>query len=151
MAHPDTSSVLARLGEPIGDAAALRVRLVPELKRLLDEGRAAAEAHLLREQDGLACVRLLADLMDEVVRLTYDAVLRHLYPANNPSSSERLAVAATGGYGRGTMAPRSGVGLLFFFSYKQTAWGESVVEGVLFVFLGLKVKGGHAAPSGGDC
>src|SRR4051794_37014642 len=77
MAHPDTKGVLARLGDrPIGDAATLRTRLVPELKQLLDEGRAEAEAHLLREQDGLACVRRLSDLMDVVVRLTYDAVLR---------------------------------------------------------------------------
>src|SRR5215208_2252611 len=48
MTHPDTSSVLDRRGHrPIGDAAALRARLVPELRQLLDGGRAEAEAHLL--------------------------------------------------------------------------------------------------------
>src|SRR3954468_15652118 len=152
MAHPDTKGVLARLGDrPIGDAATLRTRLVPELKQLLDEGRAEAEAHLLREQDGLACVRRLSDLMDVVVRLTYDAVLRHLYPANNPSSSERLAVAATGGYGRGTMAPGSDVDLLFLLPYKQTAWSESVVEAMLYVLWDLKLKVGHATRSVDEC
>lgn len=152
MAHPDTSIVLARLGHrSIGDAAALRTRLVPELRHLLDSGRAEAEAHLLKEQDGLACARRLADLMDVIVRITHDAVVRHLYPADNPSSSERLAVAATGGYGRGTMAPGSDVDLLFLLPYKQTAWSESVVEAMLYVLWDLKLKVGHATRSVDDC
>src|SRR5687767_13750744 len=128
MASADPDDVLDRLGKtPVGDAAKLRVKLVPMLRTLLDRGRAEAEEHLLKHQDGLACARQLSDLMDRVVRLTYDAVQRHLYPAANPSAGERLAVAATGGYGRGTLAPGSDVDLLFLLPYKKTAWCESVV------------------------
>src|SRR3954468_21300821 len=134
-----------------GDPATLRPRLVAELRRFLDEGRGAAEAALLSDNDGTACALRLSALMDEVVRPVHDSVVRHLYPADNPSSSEQLAVIATGGYGRGTLAPSSDVDLLFLLPYKQTAWGESVVEAILYVLWDLKLKVGHATRSVDEC
>jgi [protein-PII] uridylyltransferase len=89
--------------------------------------------------------------MDSVIRLVHDAVLRHLYPADNPSTEERLAVAATGGYGRGTLAPGSDVDLLFLLPYKKTAWSESVVEAMLYVLWDLKLKVGHATRTVDEC
>ncbi|HYF55723.1 MAG TPA: [protein-PII] uridylyltransferase, partial [Salinarimonas sp.] len=144
--------ILRRLdGEDLADATRLRARLVPELRRALDLGRAEAEARLLADRQGLACARRLSDLMDAVVRAAHAAVLAHLYPADNPSSGERLAVVATGGYGRGTLAPGSDVDLLFLLPYKQTAWGESVVEAILYILWDLKLKVGHATRSVEDC
>src|SRR5215210_5815221 len=81
----------------------------------------------------------------------HDSVVRHLYPADNPSASERLAVVATGGYGRGTLAPGSDVDLLFLCPDKQTALSESVVEAVLYVLWDLKLKVGHATRSVEEC
>jgi [protein-PII] uridylyltransferase len=145
-------SLLQSLGsQTIQDAADLRARLVPALKAFLDEGRAEAEANLLESQNGLACARYLCEQMDQVVHIVHDAVVRHLYPAANPSAGERLAVAATGGYGRGTLAPGSDVDLLFLLPYKQTAWSESVVEAMLYVLWDLKLKVGHATRSVEEC
>jgi [protein-PII] uridylyltransferase len=138
-------------GERLSDPAALRRRLVPELRRVLDDGRAEVEAALLRDGDGIACVRRLSGLMDGVVRAIHDSVVRHLYPADNPSAAEKLAVVATGGYGRGTLAPGSDVDLLFLLPYKQTAWGESVVEAMLYVLWDMKLKVGHATRSVDVC
>jgi [protein-PII] uridylyltransferase len=89
--------------------------------------------------------------MDELVRIVHDAVVRHLYPSGTPSAGERIAVVATGGYGRGTLAPGSDVDLLFLLPYKQTAWSESVVEAMLYVLWDLKLKVGHATRSVEDC
>ncbi|WP_262269383.1 [protein-PII] uridylyltransferase [Microvirga yunnanensis] len=152
MTLPSPKSVLKNLGnQPIGDAAELRARLVPELKVLLDRGHEEAQEKLLENQNGLVCARYLCDRMDDVVRIAHDAVVHHLYPAANPSAGERLAVAATGGYGRGTLAPGSDVDLLFLLPYKQTAWSESVVEAMLYVLWDLKLKVGHATRSVEEC
>jgi [protein-PII] uridylyltransferase len=152
----NAAAALAQLTEhleiaPTGDAAALRARLVPELRRVLDQGRAEAQERLLVERDGFACARRLSGLMDGVVKLIHDAVVRQLYPADNPSTGERLAIVATGGYGRGTLAPGSDIDLLFLMPYKQTAWGESVVEAMLYVLWDLKLKVGHATRSVDEC
>src|SRR3954465_6811009 len=153
-ARPDDGygGFLERLArEPLSDSASLRARLVPDLRVLLDRGRADAQARLLAEGDGLACARRLSDLMDGAVRLIHDAVVHHLYPASNPSAGEKLAVVATGGYGRGTLAPGSDVDLLFLLPFKKTAWCESVVEAMLYVLWDLKLKVGHATRSVEEC
>jgi [protein-PII] uridylyltransferase len=131
--------------------AELRARLVPDLLVALDEGRAEAERRLIAERDGLACARFLSRLMDDVICTIHAAVRLYLYPVDNPSTSERLAIVATGGYGRGTLAPGSDVDLLFLLPYKQTAWGESTVEAMLYVLWDLKLKVGHATRSVDDC
>jgi hypothetical protein len=113
----------------------------PELRRVLDLG-GRAEERLLAERNGLACAHRLSDLMDATIRTIHAAVIAHLYPSDNPSTAEHLAVVATGGYGRGTLAPGSDVDLLFLLPYKQTAWGESVVESILYVLWDLKLKVG---------
>ncbi len=60
-------------------------------------------------------------------------------------------MVATGGYGRGLLAPGSDIDLLFLLPYKQTAWSESVVEAMLYVLWDLKLKVGHATRSVADC
>ncbi len=148
--NPD--AILKSLGDqPIRDAGELRARLVPELKLYLEEGRAQAEEQLLEAKDGLVCAKFLSAHMDDLVRLVHEAVVWHLYPAGSPTSGERIAVVATGGYGRGTLAPGSDVDLLFLLPYKQTAWSESVVEAMLYVLWDLKLKVGHATRSVEDC
>lgn len=152
MSSESSRNLLHSLGsQPVREAADLRGRLVPVLKAFLDEGRAEAEARLLESQDGLACARYLCERMDRLVQIAHDAVVEHLYPAANPSAGERLAVVATGGYGRGTLAPGSDVDLLFLLPYKQTAWSESVVEAMLYVLWDLKLKVGHATRSVEEC
>src|ERR1700712_5625436 len=143
--------VLDALDREAREPTKLRAVLVPELKRVIEAGHAAAEAQLLKDRDGMRCARTLSNLTDAVVRAIHDAVVWRLYPNDNPSTGEQLAVVATGGYGRGTMAPGSDIDLLFLLPYKQTAWSESVVEAMLYVLRDLKVKVGHATRSVEEC
>ncbi|WP_415404538.1 [protein-PII] uridylyltransferase [Tateyamaria sp. SN3-11] len=83
-----------------------------------------------------------------------DAALRTakaLHPNPTPTSGERLAVLAVGGYGRGEMAPFSDVDLLFLTPYKITPWAESVIEATLYILWDLKLKVGHASRTVKDC
>lgn len=144
-------TVLDNLDRDAREPTKLRALLVPELRRVIEEGHRAAEAQLLEDRNGLRCAQALSDLTDAVVRTIHDAVVRQLYPNDNPSTGEQLAVVATGGYGRGTMAPGSDIDLLFLLPYKQTAWSESVVEAMLYVLWDLKLKVGHATRSVEEC
>src|SRR5207253_2387670 len=65
--------------------------------------------------------------------------------------AERMAIVATGGYGRGVLAAGSDIDLLFLLPYKQTAWGESVAETILYCLWDMGLKVGHATRSISEC
>ncbi len=142
---------IARLRAERRDDAAFRKAAVEAFRAALDEGRETARRHLEEDHQGLACARRLSALQDDLIRAIHDYVLRHVYPAQNPSSGEHLAVIAVGGYGRGTLAPGSDIDLLFLLPYKQTAWSESVVEAMLYILWDLRQKVGHATRSVDEC
>ena len=149
----DPETGIARLFEAARrkDKAEKRQLMVAALRQLLDDGQASAKAILAGPRGGLACAHRLSAVMDAVVIGLHKAATAHFYPADNPSQSERIAVVAVGGYGRGTLAPGSDVDLLFLFPHKQTAWGESVVESMLYPLWDLKLKTGHSVRSIDDC
>src|SRR4051812_18101539 len=129
----------------------IRAAMVALLKRELSEGRAAAEAALKADGRGTQCARRLSDLQDEVLRAIYALAADVLYKRNNPTAAERMSVIAVGGYGRQTLGPGSDVDLLFLLPYKQTPWGESVVEFILYLLWDLGLKVGHATRSIDEC
>jgi [protein-PII] uridylyltransferase len=56
MTECSPDEILQRLADvPFGDAAALRARLVPEVRRFLETGREAAQERLLRTREGASC------------------------------------------------------------------------------------------------
>ena len=100
---------------------------------------------------GVSVARALSALQDTTIQVIYDFAVRHFYHASNPTPSERLAIVATGGYGRGLLAPASDIDLLFIRPFKGTAWDESVIEFVLHMLWDLNLKVGHATRSIAEC
>src|SRR6202023_1455907 len=121
------------------------------LKAELVAARAPAQALLLKDRHGRRCAERLCFVQDEIIRILFSAATRHLYHSPMPSGAERMAVVATGGYGRGLMAPESDIDLLFILPYKQTAWGEQVAEAILYCLWDMGLKVGHATRSVSDC
>src|SRR5690349_15771590 len=117
------------------------------LKAELMAARETAQSVLLRDRHGRRCAERLCFVQDEIIRILFSAATRHLYPAPLPTGAERMAVVATGGYGRGFMAPESDIDLLFILPYKQTAWGEQVAEAILYCLWDMGLKVGHATRS----
>lgn len=134
------------------DEAALRRAVVDVLKAALAQGRGKARERLEQgAHRGRACAESLSYLQDRIIEELYRFATTHVFTASNPSEAERIAIAAVGGYGRGTLAPGSDVDLLFLLPYKQTPWGESVVEYMLYVLWDLGLKVGHSTRSIADC
>ncbi len=81
---------------------------------------------------------------DRIIRSIVRIVLEKMFPLVSPTKGESLSVIAVGGYGRAEMAPYSDVDLLFLTPYKQTAWGENVIESILYILWDLGLKVGHS-------
>ncbi|MBV1895537.1 MAG: [protein-PII] uridylyltransferase [Rhodobacteraceae bacterium] len=127
-----------------------------ETVRILDmankQGRAAiAKAYADQPFAARPLTRSYTFLTDGLIKTALYVATTYLHPAPNPTSAERIAVIAVGGYGRGEMAPFSDVDLLFLTPYKITAWAESVIESTLYILWDLKLKVGHASRTIADC
>ncbi|KYK46582.1 [protein-PII] uridylyltransferase [Bradyrhizobium sp. 191] len=142
-----TAAVDALAEQYQGREDAFRTAMAQLLKAELIAARAAAQAILLKDRHGRRCAERLCHVQDEIIRILYSAATRHLYRSPIPSGAERMAVVATGGYGRGLMAPESDIDLLFILPYKQTAWGEQVAEAILYCLWDMGLKVGHATRS----
>ncbi len=135
----------------IGDDNAARASALDILHQALFRGRLIAQERLQEGADGLDTARLLAAVQDEVLSALFDFTTTHVFRARNPTEGERLAVMATGGYGRGVLGPGSDIDLLFVRSYKATAWAESVIEYMLYMLWDMGLKVGHAFRTIDEC
>jgi [protein-PII] uridylyltransferase len=129
----------------------LRTAVAQRLKSALSAARARAEELLLKDRHGRRCAERLSQTQDEIIRILFEFAAGELYPSQAPSQAEHMAVIATGGYGRGLLAPGSDIDLLFILPYKQTAWGESVAEALLYCLWDMGQKVGHATRSVNEC
>lgn len=129
----------------------LRTAVAQRLRLAMTQGRGKAEAMLLRDRHGRRCAERLSLMQDEIIRLLFNWAAKQLYPSQVPSEAERMTVVATGGYGRGLLAPGSDIDLLFLLPYKQTAWGESIAETILYCLWDMGLKVGHATRSVDEC
>ena len=92
-----------------------------------------------------------ARLTDKIIISVMENVMEFIHPIAVPTHSEKICVLAVGGYGRNEMAPFSDIDLLFITPYKQTAWGESVIESILYILWDLKMKIGYSVRTLDDC
>jgi [protein-PII] uridylyltransferase len=131
-----------------GNTSTLRGRVLEQLQLALAAGRQEIERRLNESpSQGYKAAAEQAFLVDQLVRLIYDYVTTYVYPAGNRSASERIAVLAVGGYGRGEMAPHSDVDIAFVTPYKRTPWTEQVVEAILYLLWDLALKVGQSSRS----
>nr|WP_319384893.1 [protein-PII] uridylyltransferase [uncultured Roseibium sp.] len=136
-----------------GDGSDSKVRsaVLSLLKTEVKTARDRVQERLNEDGGGLLCAARLSHVQDELIRVIYDFAVSHVYRVKNPSAAERMSVAAVGGYGRGTLAPGSDIDLLFILPYKQTPWGEQVVEYILYMLWDLGFKVGHATRNIDEC
>jgi [protein-PII] uridylyltransferase len=135
---------LTRLFRANGEShQSARGAVLERLAKLVKDARDTARKQLDFDGNGRACAERLADFQDQLIELIHDYTVAHVYYASDPGA-DRVTVIATGGYGRGLLAPGSDIDLLFLLPAKQTPWGESVVESMLYMLWDLRFKVGHA-------
>ena len=98
--------------------------------------------------DSLSAYTLMNDIMIQSVS---KIVTEYMFPLVSPTKGEYISVVALGGYARAEMAPYSDIDLLFLTPYKQTAWGENVIETILYLLWDLGLKVGHAVRNIEEC
>lgn len=149
------SVLLAELDALVADqpakSPAARALVLAHMRQTLAEARKGAEAELLATGKGTRCAQNLSAAQDEIITAVHLFATLRVYPLDNPSGAEAIALSAVGGYGRGTLAPGSDIDLLFILPYKQTPWGEQVTEYILYMLWDLGQKVGHAVRSVDEC
>ncbi|WP_419759081.1 [protein-PII] uridylyltransferase [Acidisoma sp.] len=99
------------------------------------------------ELSGLAAAATLASHMDGVIA----ALIEYTGAAVLPVAADRMAVVATGGYGRGYLAPFSDIDLLFLTAADPSPQSLAAVEFMLYFLWDLGLKVGHATRSIEEC
>ena len=143
---PDIAAVLAEL---LGaETLPARDEALSAFRRQL--GRVQTYVQTCFESDGLnglQASRLHARLMDELVGALFTYTLRTI----PPEPKDKLAMAATGGYGRATLAPFSDIDLLFLTGPSASAPLNKAVEFILYFLWDLGLKVGHATRTVEEC
>ena len=120
-------------------------------KSYLAAGRTVLEKRLENGARGSALVAGYTFLIDRILAVLYDHAAERLFTEPNPTSGNRLAFVAVGGYGRAELSPYSDIDLLFLHPWKLTARSEQIIEYVLYMLWDMGLMVGHATRSTADC
>ncbi len=151
--RPETAAATAVLSDALATLAVERGAVSREaalgafrrhLARIQQQVRGAFERGQI---NGLQAARMLASLVDGLVSSLYD----HTIAEAVQDAPDRLSIAATGGYGRGVLAPFSDIDLLFLTPQEPSQQTLQVVEYMLYFLWDLGLKVGHATRSIEDC
>ncbi len=96
---------------------------------------------------GLGAARQLAALTEGLIR----SIFTYALARSGAEPDQKLALVATGGFGRGLLAPSSDIDLLFLSDAEPTGPIRQVVEFLLYLLWDLGLKVGHATRSLADC
>ena len=153
--HPALAEMPAVIPDLIAELTAgpmPREQALDRLRRHLGciQGR-VQDAFEAGELSGLAAARWLAALMDGLVAAIHAYALAMVPPRDGAAAEPPFALVATGGYGRGVLAPYSDIDLLFLTQDGTGPRAQRLVEFVLYLLWDLGLKVGHATRSIRDC
>ncbi len=129
-----------------GDAQAAAIEI---LRAAEAESRAAARARLDAGAGGLHLARALSGYRDMIIRSLSEFAAARI--ALGHAGIENVAVAAVGGYGRGTLAPLSDVDLLFIVQDTNDPVAAKVIQLVLYALWDCGIVVGHATRTLDEC
>jgi [protein-PII] uridylyltransferase len=126
-----------------------RANVLQIFKAALYRGVAEIRGRFEQGVRGPEVIQANAFLVDQLVRCIYDFADTHVFP--DAVGRDRMAVSATGGYGRGELAPFSDIDLMFLLPGQKTTRLEQLIEYVLYMLWDSGLQVGHATRSIEDC
>lgn len=116
------------------------------MARVRPEVRARHEAG----ESGVALVAAYTDAVDSLVRFLFENVTAH-FMSRSARLSQRCALVALGGYGRGELNPASDIDLLFLYPWKVNPYIETVAEAILYALWDAGLAVGHGLRNIREC
>ena len=149
----DTTVSSPTLSEALSEIAAIDGSIAREAALSAFRRHLSRTQHQLQhaferdELSGLTAAAALAGHMDAVVV----ALMDYTTSFARPNAPDRMTVVATGGYGRGYLAPFSDIDLLFLTESDPSSETLAAVEFMLYFLWDLGLKVGHATRSIEEC
>jgi [protein-PII] uridylyltransferase len=127
---------------------------LPEVDGDIDVGPRIVRDYLDRARDevrirhdagasGLAVVAAYTAAIDDLVRFLFGNAAFH-FQTRNPLITQRCAILAQGGYGRGELNPYSDIDLLVLYPWKVTPYVETIADAILYPLWDAGMQVGHA-------
>ncbi|MEC7288023.1 MAG: DUF294 nucleotidyltransferase-like domain-containing protein, partial [Verrucomicrobiota bacterium] len=133
----------------IFDPGVSRSKQLPAYKRYVELENVMLERMHRKGDSGLEVCQARAAMIDVVIENLFLAAL-DLYTAENGTLPCKMAILATGGYGRRELNPHSDIDLMFLYPVKANGkafekFQEIVAEEILYPLWDLGLKVGHAS------
>ena len=141
------SGDIAGLVDQMSDLSKRRSAIVSLLKGSLGDGRAIIQESFRGGGKGPELAAANSYLVDKIIAVVFEYVDGSVFPAGSPTSADKLALIAVGGYGREEMAPFSDVDVSFLHPWKLTPRAEQVIEYLLYMFWDLGFSVGYSTRS----
>jgi [protein-PII] uridylyltransferase len=113
------------------------------IREYLAHARGEIRERHLAGASGLAVVAAYTDAIDHLVRFLFGNATLH-YQVRNPLITQRCAIVAQGGYGRGELNPYSDIDLLVLYPWKVTPYVETIADAILYPLWDAGLQVGHA-------
>lgn len=123
----------------------MRAEVAAVLSEHWSAGRERAASKLAAGMGGVEVARLYSAAADEMLQALWRHATQVLHPPRGADEDGKLALLATGGYGRGVLAPFSDLDLLFLRPAKAGRRIENITEFMLYVLWDLGAKVGVAS------
>ncbi|MCZ6513678.1 MAG: nucleotidyltransferase domain-containing protein [Nitrospinae bacterium] len=128
----------------------VRLDYFRRFKDLLEQEREKIKVWHLRGAGGREVIQALTGLIDEVVRHVV-TVLSELEVFHNKHLTDKFALVAVGGYGRGELNPGSDIDLLFLLQKKMDSTLDRFIQEIISVLWGIGLEIGQSCRTVKEC
>jgi len=122
-----------------------------ELTAIREKGLEEAKEILINTRDGLLAARALSATQDDIIILAFSALITPILEQGVTPSTAPFCLCATGGYGRGELAPGSDIDLLLLHTDSPPAALETAYTDLLYLLWDMGLKVGHALRQPEEC